>query len=290
MKAKIKWYLTIWSVIIITVVASTGILINSKYNDKFILSDDEIKTWSALTWVIKETKENFVDTEKEVAPEIMVEEEYVEMMPKVEETVEKHEIDKEKHVKEPPKEINLKVPFFPQAPDADWSLPWKEACEEASISLAYHFVHWDNLTKEEFKEDILWMVELQKNLFWKYVDTSIKETAKLLEEYYWYSNYEIIKNPSIEDIKKELALWHPIIAPFAWKELGNSFFTNGWPRYHMLVIVGYNDSFFLTNDVWTSRWENFTYSYETIMESMHDLVPEWEGDILNWEKVVLVLK
>ncbi len=101
---------------------------------------------------------------------------------------------------------------------------------------------------------------------------------------------EIIDNPTIEDLKRELAQWHPIIAPFAGKKLWNSFFTNGGPRYHMLVIVWYNDSFFITNDVGTSRWKDFAYSYNVIMDSLHDLVPEWEWNIADWAKRVLVIK
>lgn len=35
-----------------------------------------------------------------------------------------------------PEKINLDIPFFSQAPDGDRTLPWKDACEEASITLA----------------------------------------------------------------------------------------------------------------------------------------------------------
>jgi hypothetical protein len=37
----------------------------------------------------------------------------------------------------------------------------------------------------------------------------------MLEEFYNYKNYEIIDNPTVEDLKKELAQGHPIVAPFA---------------------------------------------------------------------------
>lgn len=200
------------------------------------------------------------------------------------------DVKEEQIVKELPKGVNLKVPFYPQAPDADWSLPWSEACEEASIVLAYYFIKWMNLTKETFKEEILGIVELEKELHWKYIDTNIEETAKILEEYYDYDNYKIIQNPTIEDLKYELSEWNPIVAPFAWKKLWNIFYQNGWPRYHMLVIVWYKDWFFITNDVWTSRWENFEYTYETIMNALQDLTHEWEFDVSIWKSKVLVLQ
>jgi hypothetical protein len=104
-----------------------------------------------------------------------------------------------------------------------------------------------------------------------------------------FGSTKIIENPTIEQLKIELAQWHPIIAPFAGKELGNSNFTNGWPRYHMLVIRGYDDKYFYTNDVWTKRGENFPYTYEVVMWALHDLIPVGQWDIREWAKRVLVL-
>jgi hypothetical protein len=39
-----------------------------------------------------------------------------------------------------PATFNLDIPFYAQAPDGNWELPWKEACEEASIILAHYFL------------------------------------------------------------------------------------------------------------------------------------------------------
>lgn len=234
----------------------------------------------------------FISTDEEGLPEIVVRSDTFDQMPEVEEEFTKEEVlqNEPDDMDNIPEEINLDIPFYPQAPDGDWSLPWKEACEEASVVQAYYFLKWKELSKEKFKSEVLDIVEIQKDILGKYIDSSMSETAQFLEEKFNYTNYEIIDNPTVEQMKYELAQGHPIIAPFAGKELGNSFFTNGWPRYHVLVIVGYNDEYFITNDVWTSRGENFAYSYEVIMDSMHDLIPLWEGDILNWEKRILVMR
>ena len=232
-----------------------------------------------------------VDTEDLVAPEILVDQEAMAQMPVVQQEQTQEEIEKTIDWIDRnslPNEINLEVPFYPQAPDANWNLPWKEACEESSVIQAYHYIKWEPLTKADFKQEILELVDLQNSIFGQYIDTSMQETAEFLEAYYNYQDYEIIDNPTLEDLKYELAQGHPIVAPFAGKELWNSFFTDGWPRYHVLVIVGYNQWFFLTNDVGTSKWENFAYSYEVIMNAMHDLVRDW--DIGAWEKRVLVLR
>jgi len=92
---------------------------------------------------------------------------------------------------------------------------------------AYYYVTGKELSKDTFRSEILSIVDVQENILGKYIDTSMSETAQFLEEYYDYTDYEIIDNPSIDDMKRELAQGHPIIAPFAGKELGNSFFTNG---------------------------------------------------------------
>lgn len=39
----------------------------------------------------------------------------------------------------------------------------------------------------------------------------------------------------------------------------------------MMVIRGYDETYFYTNDVGTRRGENFRYTHETIMDAMHDL-------------------
>ena len=189
-----------------------------------------------------------------------------------------------------PNSVNLDIPFYAQAPDGDRSLPWKEACEEASIILARYYLADERLTKATFKDEVLQMVELQESIFGKYIDTSVEETQRLYEEFYeWFGETKIIENPTIEQLKIELAQWHPIIAPFAWRELGNSNFTWWGPRYHKLVIRWYDEQYFYTNDVGTRRGDNFPYTYETIMDALHDLIPDGEGDIRDGDKRVLVL-
>jgi len=54
-----------------------------------------------------------------------------------------------------PPGINLDIPFFSQAPDEDRSLPWKDACEEASITLAAYYLNDISPDKERYKSDIL---------------------------------------------------------------------------------------------------------------------------------------
>lgn len=302
MNEKQKMYSTVIGVIIATAILF-WVLTYAAIWDENIGSSDTEKIKREL-WISEgEDIDNFFEerestgtirnTEGAESPEMAINEDLFEIMPQVEDTVSKQEaLEQIENMKwKLLTEVNLEVTFFPQAPDWDWSLPWKEACEESSIALALHFVRDEPLSKTQFKEDVLGLTQLVGKKYWaERVDTNVDETAAILEEFYDYTNYEVLEDPTIEELKAELAQGNPIVAPFAGKELWNSFFTNGWPRYHMLVIVGYNEEFFLTNDVGTSRGENFAYSYDTIMNSLHDFVPPWEWDISEWAKKVLVLR
>jgi hypothetical protein len=53
-----------------------------------------------------------------------------------------------------PDSYNLAVPFAPQAPRGDWSLPYQEACEEASLIMAYRFFSKQGLTYNEMDSKI----------------------------------------------------------------------------------------------------------------------------------------
>ena len=172
-----------------------------------------------------------------------------------------------------PDSINLDVPFYPQAPEADWDLPWQEACEEASITLAYHYFSEEPLTKEQFKKDVLGLVDWQKEKFGDYLHSTVEQTAQMLEGYFGFTDYRILENPSAEALEKELAAGHIIVAPFAGRMLGNPFYSDEGPYYHMMVIRGYDKEHFITNDVGTKRGLNFIYSRKTIMEALHDYSP-----------------
>jgi len=185
-----------------------------------------------------------------------------------------------------PSEINLDVPFFPQAPDADWGIPWQEACEEAASILAYYSVTDKPLTKEKFKEEIHSLVEWENKNFGDYKHTNISQTAEMIKGYFGYSDYQILEKPTIEQMKEELSKGHIIVAPFAGRQLGNPFYSNEGPLYHMMVIKGYDEKHFITNDVGTKRGQNFIYPYNVIMSAMH----EWNDTDMNLgAKKIIVL-
>jgi len=165
------------------------------------------------------------------------------------------------------------VTFFSQAPDGDWAQPWQEACEEASITLAYHSFLDKPLTKEQFKIDVLGLVEWEKKNFGDYVSTTVEQTGEMLKGYFGFTDFRILEKPTVDDLKTELAAGHIIVAPFAGRLLKNPFYSGEGPYYHMMVLKGYDQKNFITNDVGTKRGLNFIYPYATIMYAMHDYLP-----------------
>ena len=140
---------------------------------------------------------------------------------------------------------------------------------------------------EEFHEELLAIVEWEKEYFGYYEHTTIEETAEILTEYYGFTDWKILEITETDDLKSELSLGNPIIAPFAGRMLGNPNYTGEGPYYHMMVIRGYDDSYIITNDVGTRNGENYQYTYDVLLESLHD----WHDvDITLGKKLVLVLK
>ena len=185
-----------------------------------------------------------------------------------------------------PVQMNLAVPFTSQAPHSNWSLPYQEACEEAS---AYMVAEYFNGTPEgqidadEADAAILEVVAFQEDFWGYYLDTTAAETSQFIDLFYGYGAI-VVENPTVEQIKQEIAEGRPVIVPAAGQQLGNPNFTGDGPLYHMLVIKGYTADSFITNDPGTRNGENFVYEIDVIMDAIGD----WNnGNPANGEKVVI---
>lgn len=186
-----------------------------------------------------------------------------------------------------PEKVAMNVQFYAQAPRGDWSEAYKEACEEASLVLAINHLKGEQADLDTFDKQILDMEAFEKGFFGYHEDMTIPQLAQVVEEYVRGIKYEVIEKPSVDDLKEELFLGNLIVAPFAGQMLENPFFKNPGPRYHMLVIVGYDKNGFITNDVGTKRGKDFKYSYENMMNALYDYHPD---DMTLGGKRVLVLK
>lgn len=186
--------------------------------------------------------------------------------------------------------VNLKIPFVSQAPHRNWDMPYQEACEEASAIMASLYYQGD--TREMvigdagdafLKKVIAW----EEERFGYYKDTTVAETVIMLEEYFKL-RARIVDDPTVEQIKEAVAAGKPVIVPAYGKALPNPYFKNGGPLYHMLIIKGYTETKFITNDPGTNtRGAEFTYTYNALMNAIHD----WnDGDVPSGAKRIIIVE
>jgi hypothetical protein len=176
-----------------------------------------------------------------------------------------------------PAETDIFANFYPQAPLGNWTAPWNEACEEASVLLVANYYYSYNWTKEQFSDQILKLIDWEKQNLGVYIDTSTAQNAEILTNYLHLKTV-IHENPSLMDIKKILAGGHMIVASFSGKELGNPNYINGGPVYHVIVLKGYlANGNIITHDVATYKGANYLYEWNTLYNAMHDLASPIES-------------
>ena len=182
--------------------------------------------------------------------------------------------------------MNLDVPFTPQAPHANWSLPYKEACEEASVLMVHRFYTGEALDPEIANKELLEMVKWEEDVFGYYIDTTAEETAKILREYFGHDRVDVIYDFSIEDIKRHVAAGRPVLLPAIGRLLPNPYFKTPGPLYHMLVVKGFTkDGQIITNEPGTRRGHDFLYDPDALMNAVHDWNPE---DVYKGVKAMVV--
>lgn len=187
--------------------------------------------------------------------------------------------------KEIPKEINLAVPFTSQAPEKKWDQPWQDACEEAAVLMLDAYYNSYKLSVLFAKDEILKMVKWEEDKGWA---RSIEiEKVQTLTDYYTKKTSHIIENPTVEQIKQYVAAGTPVYVVADGKVLPNPHFRSGGPEYHALIIRGYTETHFITNDPGTQFGENFKYTYDDLMKSIRD----WNGgNVKLGKRVVLVIQ
>lgn len=184
--------------------------------------------------------------------------------------------------------VNLPVPFTSQAPTGNWRRPYQDFCEEASVVMAAHFVFGTPLTA--FFADLqMKLIKMYEDLvFGRSKDNSAEEVAAILKNLYRLKNIQMKEIKTVQDIRTELSAGKIVIAPVAGRLLGNPYFTPPGPRYHMVVVKGFDDKrgVFITNDPGTRRGADYLYTYHTLLRAIHDLN---NGDVLAGKKTVIVV-
>lgn len=186
-----------------------------------------------------------------------------------------------------PGSVLIEVPFATQAPFANWDETHEETCEEAALLLAQAYFRGERTMDEAEMERRLQSL-LQYNADHGYgLDVTMAEAAEIAADALGLT-VRVLNDVTEADLVRELAAGHPIVAPFAGRELGNPYFSGEGPWYHALVIIGYDSHRFITNDVGTKRGSRYAYDRDVLMSALHD----WTGireQIKTGSKTVLVI-
>lgn len=166
--------------------------------------------------------------------------------------------------------MNLDIPFTAQAPTADWSQPWQDACEEASLLMVDYYYQNKDLPDPASVENILGkVVRWQEENWGGHEDLPVARVAELADQYFSMTA-EVIEDITADQIRQYLDRGLPVIVPADGHKLANPFFSGDGPDYHMLVIKGYVGDKFITNDPGTKRGADFIYTEENLLDSIHD--------------------
>lgn len=165
--------------------------------------------------------------------------------------------------------LNLKMSFTSQAPEGNWSEPWYNDCEEASIVIVDSFYNNRTLTNAIAKKEILRIFAIKEKAFGPSLNEDAEQMVNLINNFLnWKA--QIIENPTIEQIKDEINNNHPVILPVDGRKLNNRYFTTS--HYHVFVISGYDDDkkMFIAQEPGTYHGKNYQYSYAIIEKAMRD--------------------
>ena len=188
-----------------------------------------------------------------------------------------------------PQEINLAVPFTPQAPYAIWDEYHNDACEEASVLMVARFWQHKPFTgAADAEAELLAIKNFEDRVFGYNKDTGVDMTARILKEYYKFPLVEVRYDISIEDLKNEVLSGRPVIVPVKGQLLKNPFFKPPGPPYHMLVVKGVTaDGKFVTNDPGTKRGADFIYGQELLYNAINN----WDDKlhVISGRKAMIVV-
>jgi hypothetical protein len=225
------------------------------------------------TNIFGDTTQNNIEVEK-IDEEVIVEEKKEE--PKI-----VTELPKEKPL---PTEALITVPYTRQAPFSVWDALHEDACEEASLLMVKHFLDGTKISdKQSIDNEIIDLVNFEEENGYQ-TSITLDELNAISKNKYGISGV-VKKNITNNDIKKEIAAGKPVIVGAAGKILPNPYFRNGGPIYHMLVITGYDNTNFITNDPGTMKGDGFKYTFSDLYNAIHDWDPT---NIMNGQKAYLV--
>lgn len=184
------------------------------------------------------------------------------------------------------------VPFTVQAPNGEWrNHMYASACEEASILMALRWAQSKTLTKKEAHREIAALAAFEEKTYGFSHDTSAKDTARLIRDYYYHDAVTVREDITVNDIIRELEKGNIVIVPVNGQKVKNPYYTRPGPIEHMMVVRGYdpNTRELITNDPGTRRGKGFRYHRDTFEKALQDYPSGFKEPIIKTNKVMIVI-
>jgi hypothetical protein len=174
-----------------------------------------------------------------------------------------------------PKQLILPVSYINEAPDGNFSGNWKNACEEASMTMVENYYLGNKYVSIKQAMDAMQkLFDYQDEIYGSNADSDAQRTMEIINNNLNYTA-TIIENPTVQQIKKEIQKKRPVITLHYGFELHNPnipFAVYG-SYYHQMVVIGYDDikkEFIVHDDGDQKYGANHRYGYDLFMNSLHD--------------------
>lgn len=188
-----------------------------------------------------------------------------------------------------PKKVseNLAVPFVSQAPLTVWDDTHKTLQEEALLFMVMQYYAGIPGVIDSAVADTALLAMIDAETVAGLGENLMVSEFGIFAEFYSSMKFTVVESPTIDQIKTYISSGTPILVPVATEKMNNEFYLNDAAPYHYVIIRGYDDENFITNDPGTRRGENYSYAQSIIMEAMGD----WNGgDLMNGAKRILILE
>lgn len=181
----------------------------------------------------------------------------------------------EKDVDGLPTKAVLEVAFMSEAPDGNWTHPWSNACEETVTLMADRFYAGAKFIGiGEAKSYLQNLFDKEEALLGTNRNSDASEMLQIIDQYAGFKG-KIVRNPSLADIKREIAEGRPVITLHYGFDLKNPNigFSPTLSSYHTVLVIGYDDNrrVFITHDPGDEvHGDGYEYGYSLFMKSLHD--------------------
>ncbi|OGH94625.1 MAG: hypothetical protein A2538_04295 [Candidatus Magasanikbacteria bacterium RIFOXYD2_FULL_41_14] len=171
--------------------------------------------------------------------------------------------------------VNLQIPYINEAPENQWVGSWKNACEEAVITMMeQYYTKKTTLTIAEGERFMQILFDAQKSAYGSDANSDTIRTLFLIDNYSSFGA-TLKTNPTLDGIKQELLAGRPVMAFHYGFDLRNHnipFLATG-SSYHTTLIKGFDDANqqFITHDPGDEiDGPDHRYGYEIFMNSLRD--------------------